>query len=175
MNGEADRGCIVRIAGPAVEAEGLESVELGDIATVGKEKLLAEVIRVERTRAVLQVFEDTTGLQVGEPVASTGSPLSVDLGPGLLGQIYDGIQRPLESLQMVQGAFLTRGVSAPALTPDRRWEFVPRVQAGDHVLPAPSSAKWRSIPVEYIEYRHRPASKVKSTRFTADAALSASR
>ena len=135
MNGEADRGCIVRIAGPAVEAEGLESVELGDIATVGKEKLLAEVIRVERTRAVLQVFEDTTGLQVGEPVASTGSPLSVDLGPGLLGQIYDGIQRPLESLQTVQGAFLTRGVSAPALKPDRRWEFVPRVQAGDHVVP----------------------------------------
>ena len=103
-----EQGRIVKIAGPAVVAEGLPSAKLGDIVAVGVLRLLGEVIRVERDQAFLQVFEDTTGLEVGEDVVSTGAPLSVELGPGLLGQIYDGIQRPLETLRSAHGAFLTR-------------------------------------------------------------------
>jgi V/A-type H+-transporting ATPase subunit A len=130
-----DQGRIFKIAGPAVVVEGMETVQLGDIVFVGDAHLMAEVIRVERSRAVLQVFEDTTGLRVGEPVTGTGAPLSVELGPGLLGQIYDGVQRPLESLLAMQGAFLARGASAPAVSVDRQWDFVPRVRVGDQLMP----------------------------------------
>jgi len=128
-------GRIIKVAGPAVVAEGLATAKLDDIVWVGQDRLLGEVIRVQQDRAVLQVFEDTTGLQVGEPVVNTGAPLSVTLGPGLLGQIYDGIQRPLETLRAAHGAFLARGVTAPALPPVQRWAFQPRVQLGSRVVP----------------------------------------
>ena len=126
-------GRIVKVAGPAVVADGLPSAKLDDIVWVGEDRLRGEVIRVQRERAVLQVFEDTTGLRVGEPVVNTGEPLSVTLGPGLLGQIYDGIQRPLESLLEAHGAFLSRGVTAPALPPAQRWDWEPRVRPGERI------------------------------------------
>lgn len=134
MNQEA-QGRIIRVAGPAVVAEGMHSARLNDIAWVGELRLLGEVIRVEHDQAFLQVFEDTTGLGIGEPVVNSGAPLSVALGPGLLGMIYDGVQRPLESLFRMHGAFLARGVSAPALAADRTWEFEPRVRRGDRIVP----------------------------------------
>ena len=134
MNDEQP-GRIAKIAGPAVVAQHMESAKLDDIVAVGDSQLLGEVIRVERDRAFLQVFEDTTGLTVGEPVVNTHAPLSLSLGPGLLGQIYDGIQRPLEALQQVHGAFLARGVSANPLDLTKRWPFEPRVRPGMHVVP----------------------------------------
>ena len=130
---EPAMGRIIKVAGPAVVAEGLEAAKLDDIVWVGEERLWGEVIRVQRDRAFLQVFEDTTGLRVGEPVVNTAAPLSVTLGPGLLGQIYDGVQRPLEILREAHGAFLFRGVTAPALPPAQQWDFEPRVRPGDHI------------------------------------------
>jgi len=126
-------GRIVKIAGPAVVADGLESAKLDDIVWVGEDRLWGEVIRVQRERAVLQVFEDTTGLRVGEPVVNTAAPLSVTLGPGLLGQIYDGVQRPLERLLELHGVFLSRGVTAPALPPGQGWDWEPRVRPGERI------------------------------------------
>ena len=130
---EPAMGRIIKVAGPAVVAEGLEAAKLDDIVWVGEDRLWGEVIRVQRDRAFLQVFEDTTGLRVGEPVVNTATPLSVTLGPGLLGQIYDGVQRPLETLREAHGAFLFRGVTAPALPPAQQWDFEPRVRPGDRV------------------------------------------
>ena len=130
---EPEMGRIIKVAGPAVVAEGLEAAKLDDIVWVGEDRLWGEVIRVQRDRAFLQVFEDTTGLRVGEPVVNTAAPLSVTLGPGLLGQIYDGVQRPLETLREAHGAFLFRGVTAPALPPARQWDLEPRVRPGDRI------------------------------------------
>ena len=130
---EPAMGRIIKVAGPAVVAEGLEAAKLDDIVWVGEDRLWGEVIRVQRDRAFLQVFEDTTGLRVGEPVVNTAAPLSVTLGPGLLGQIYDGVQRPLETLREAHGAFLFRGVTAPALPPAQQWDFEPRVRPGDRI------------------------------------------
>ena len=93
---ENDAGRIVKIAGPALVAENMPDARLNDIVQVGEEGLLGEVIRIDGDRAFLQVFEDTAGLRLGEPVANTRQPLSVTLGPGLLGQVYDGVQRPLK-------------------------------------------------------------------------------
>jgi V/A-type H+/Na+-transporting ATPase subunit A len=134
MNDEQP-GRIIRIAGPAVVAEKMESAKLDDIVWVGEPRLLGEVIRVEQDQAFLQVFEDTTGLAVGEPVVNTHAPLSVSLGPGLLGQIYDGVQRPLVALREAHGAFLSRGVSANPLDLAKRWPFEPRVHSGMRVVP----------------------------------------
>ncbi len=128
-------GRIVRIAGPAVVADGMADAKLDDIVRVGELGLLGEVIRIEQDRAFLQVFEDTTGLRVGEPVVNTRAALSVALGPGLLGQIYDGVQRPLDLLHQSYGAFLTRGVFAPAIDGKRSWDFQPRVAAADRIEP----------------------------------------
>lgn len=129
------QGRIVRIAGPAIVAEGMADARLDDIVRVGELGLLGEVIRIERDRAFLQVFEDTTGLRVGEPVANTHAVLSVTLGPGLLGQIYDGVQRPLDVLHQSHGAFLSRGVFAPAIDGKRCWDFQPCVKPGQAVEP----------------------------------------
>jgi V/A-type H+-transporting ATPase subunit A len=134
MNDEPS-GRIIKIAGPAVVAEQIESAKLDDIVWVGEPRLLGEVIRVEQDRAFLQVFEDTTGLTIGEPVVNTHAPLSVSLGPGLLGQIYDGAQRPLEALRQMHGAFLSRGVSANPLDLAKHWPFEPRVHSGMRVVP----------------------------------------
>jgi len=134
-------GTLVRVAGPVVAADGLAGVRLYDVASVGEAGLIGEVIRLDAGTAVIQVHEDTSGLRVGEPVVSTGAPLEVELGPGLLGSIFDGIQRPLTVLAAGRegrdgdAAFIRRGATAPALTRDRRWPFEPAVRDDAVVVP----------------------------------------
>lgn len=127
MNGE-----IYRVAGPVVTVTGIKP-KMYDVVKVGHEGLMGEVIRIEGEKATVQVYEDTSGIRPGEPVANTGMPLSVELGPGLLESIYDGIQRPLEVLQQKMGDFIERGVTANGLTREKKWEFTPTVSKGDSV------------------------------------------
>jgi V/A-type H+-transporting ATPase subunit A len=129
----ASTGTIVRVAGPVVVAEGLADVQMYEVVYVGQMRLVGEVIRLSGKLATIQVYEDTGGLRVGEPVIGSGSPFLVELGPGLLGSIYDGVQRPLPILLEQQGDFIARGGTALALDRQALWEFEPRVQVGSHV------------------------------------------
>ncbi|MDD1708956.1 MAG: V-type ATP synthase subunit A [Methanoregulaceae archaeon] len=126
-------GAISRISGPVVLSEGMRGSRMYDVVKVGEQKLNGEIIRLDRDQAVIQVYEDTTGLQVGEKVTNTGLPLSVELGPGLLSSIYDGIQRPLPLLAEKSGSFISRGVTLPGLSHETKWEFKPQVKKGDQV------------------------------------------
>lgn len=126
-------GRIVRIAGPVVRATGLEHVRLYDVVRVGELGLVGEVIRLSEGVTTIQVYEDTSGIRIGEPVQSTGLPLVVQLGPGLLGQVYDGLQRPLEILANASGEFIQRGVQASPLPEEKRWHFAPHVKVGERV------------------------------------------
>ena len=125
-------GKIYRISGPVVVAEGLEA-KMYELVKVGNEKLLGEVIQITGNRSTIQVYEETTGLRPGEPVEGTGSSLSVELGPGLLSQIYDGVQRPLPILHKMVGEFIARGITAPALDENKKWDFHAKVKKGDDV------------------------------------------
>ncbi|GAB4432800.1 MAG: V-type ATP synthase subunit A [Anaerolineae bacterium] len=133
LNSKSQTGTIIRIAGPVVVAQGLSGVCLYDVVHVGQMRLVGEVIRLATDLATIQVYEDTGGLRVGEPVVSTGGPFTVELGPGLLGSIFDGVQRPLPVLRQQQGDFIARGGIAPALDRQKKWIFEPRVQVGDRV------------------------------------------
>jgi V/A-type H+-transporting ATPase subunit A len=126
-------GRIVKVAGPLVVAEGLTDAKMYEVVRVGRERLVGEVIVLDGDLASIQVYEETSGLGPGDPVEGTGEPLSVELGPGLIGSIYDGIQRPLEAIQQRWGAYIRRGVEAPALNRARKWRFVPTVKKGDPV------------------------------------------
>jgi V/A-type H+/Na+-transporting ATPase subunit A len=126
-------GAISRISGPVVLSEGMMGSRMYDVVKVGELLLNGEIIRLDGDQAVIQVYEDTTGLKVGEKVSNTGLPLSVELGPGLLSSIYDGIQRPLPLLAEKSGSFISRGVTLPGLSHDREWEFKHSVKTGDHV------------------------------------------
>lgn len=132
---ETAPGNITRIAGPVVIASGLAGVRLYDVVRVGELGLVGEVIRLSQRGATIQVYEDTSGLRLGEPVVSTGQSLAALLGPGLLGSVYDGLQRPLKSLEQQTGMYLERGVQASALPEDAAWEFTPRIQPGEYVSP----------------------------------------
>jgi V/A-type H+-transporting ATPase subunit A len=118
-------GRVKRISGPIIRAEGLGSAGLFDVVEVGEKRIIGEIVRLERDEAVIQVYEDDTGLRIGAPVNSTGRPLSVLLGPGLIGTIYDGIQRPLEDLFKQSGAFMESGSRGNPLDPKKTWHFVP--------------------------------------------------
>ncbi len=133
VNTDSRGGHVVRVAGPVVAAIGLENIRLYDVVRVGSFGLIGEVIRLSGDLATIQVYEDTTGLKIGEPVINTGEPLVVELGPGLLGRVYDGLQRPLEDLAVATGHFLARGVTASSLPLEKRWSFTPRVTAGQRV------------------------------------------
>jgi V/A-type H+-transporting ATPase subunit A len=128
-------GRLARVAGPTVAVRGLGPVGLNEMVLVGEERLLGEVIRIEGDLCTLQVYEDTTGLTLGEPARATGGPLQAELGPGLLGQIYDGLQRPLPALAARSGDFIGRGLTLPALDRERRFGFEPAVRPGDEVRP----------------------------------------
>lgn len=130
---ESHFGKIVRIAGPVVRATGLDHIRLYDVVRVGELGLVGEVIHLSEGITTIQVYEDTSGIRVGEPVHSTGQPLVAQLGPGLLGQVYDGLQRPLKSLAEIGGEFIHRGVSASPLPEDVKWKFTPHVAVGDLV------------------------------------------
>ena len=127
-------GTILRISGPVIIARGMKGSKMYDVVKVGDEALRGEIIRLEGEDAVIQVYEDTTGLMIGEPVVNTELPLSVELGPGLLSSIYDGVQRPLPVLMQMSGDFIARGIYAPGLNREKKWEFVPTVKAGDKVV-----------------------------------------
>ena len=138
-------GRMVRIAGPVVVATGLDEARLYNLVRVGTRRLIGEVIRLEGEEAVIQVYEETSGLQVGSVVEDTGAPLQVELGPGLLGQVFDGIQRPLPPLAVKNGEpfgepFIRRGVEIPALPRDRP-SAPPRCRAASAKL-SPSVTSW---------------------------------
>jgi len=126
------QGVLKRISGPVVTAVGLDA-HMYDVVKVGNEELMGEVIKIQGENIIIQVYEDTAGIRPGEPVENTGLSLAVELGPGLLTSIYDGIQRPLEVLVDKMGNFIERGVSAPGLSHEKKWEFVPTAKAGDEV------------------------------------------
>ena len=126
------KGEIFRVSGPVVTAEGI-SPRMYDVVLVGHEKLMGEVIRLEGEKSTIQVYEDTSGIMPGEPVENTGASLSVELGPGLLRSIYDGIQRPLPVLQDSMGDYILRGVTAPGLDHTVKWDFKVTAKAGDEV------------------------------------------
>lgn len=125
-------GVIYRVAGPVVTATGI-SPKMYDVVHVGNEQLMGEVIKIVGDYSIIQVYEDTDGIKPGEPVTNTGRPLSVELGPGLLTSVYDGIQRPLPVLREKMGDFIYRGVSAPGLDHEKKWDFASVVKAGDEV------------------------------------------
>lgn len=128
------KGVLKRIAGPVVTAVNLDA-HMYDVVKVGDEELMGEVIKIEGDNAIIQVYENTSGIKPGEPVSNTGLSLAVELGPGLLTSIYDGIQRPLEVLMDKMGNFIERGVSAPGISRDKKWEFKPLTKVGDQVSP----------------------------------------
>ena len=127
-------GKIIKIAGPVVVAEGMKGAQMYEVVKVGEEKLTGEIIQLHDDKAVIQVYEETSGIKPGEPVVGTGAPLSVELGPGMLRAMYDGIQRPLTAIEEKTGSiFIPRGVEVPALPRDIKWEFKPTVNEGDYV------------------------------------------
>ena len=127
-----EKGVLFRIAGPVVVAKGI-SARMYDVVRVGEEKLIGEVIQIDGDKTIIQVYEDTSGIKPGEQVINTGKPLSVELGPGLLTSIYDGIQRPLPVLVEKMGNYIERGVDAPGIDPKKKWDFKSTVKAGDQV------------------------------------------
>ena len=127
-------GKITKVSGPLIEAEGLTEANIYDVVEVSKDKLIGEIIEMRGDVASIQVYEETTGIGPGDEVRSTGRPLSVELGPGMIERMYDGIQRPLEKLEDLAGNFLERGVTAPALDRERIWEFVPTAKVGDDLV-----------------------------------------
>ena len=130
---ELIEGKILKVSGPLVIAEGMKRADMFDVVHVGKDKLIGEIIEMHGDRASVQVYEETAGLGRGDVVASTGAPLSVELGPGLIGNIYDGIQRPLEKLREMTGSNLTRGIVSPALDREKVWHFEATAQRGARV------------------------------------------
>lgn len=126
-------GTITKVAGPLVIAEGMREANMFDVVRVSGQRLIGEIIEMHGDRASIQVYEETSGLGPGEAVESTGQPLSVELGPGLIGTIFDGIQRPLAEIMRVSGTNLHRGVEVPSLSREKRWHFTPSMQAGDAV------------------------------------------
>ncbi len=128
-------GRIRRISGPLVVSEGMRGAKVYEVVEVGEDRLIGEIIGIEGDNAIIQVYEDTIGLRVGDPVYGTGLPLAAELGPGLIGAIYDGIQRPLPLLEELVGIFVTKGVRAKPLPRDKKWSFTPLVNKGDKVGP----------------------------------------
>ena len=129
------QGKITKVSGPLIEASGLTDANIYDVVEVSKDKLIGEIIEMRGDVASIQVYEETTGIGPGDDVISTGHPLSVELGPGMLEHMYDGIQRPLQKLEDLAGNFLKRGVTAPALNRETKWEFKPTMKAGDELVP----------------------------------------
>jgi len=127
-------GRIIKISGPVIEAKGMRGAKMYDVVRVGDENLIGEIIRLNEDVATIQVYEETSGLKPGEKVLSTGAPLSVELGPGLLKSIFDGIQRPLPQIKEATGDFIERGVDIPALDRKKKWKFKPIIKKGDKVV-----------------------------------------
>jgi len=130
----SQKGTIVKISGPLIIAKGIPKARMFDVVRVGEERLIGEILEIRGDLSSIQVYEDTSGLKPGEPVESLYRPLSVELGPGLLGNIYDGIQRPLDIIRARKGDFITRGIEIEALDREKEWDFRPTVSEGDEVV-----------------------------------------
>ena len=127
------QGKVVKVSGPLVVASGMQDANMFDVVHVGEQGLIGEIIEMRGDKASIQVYEETAGIGPGVPVVTTGAPLSVELGPGLIETMYDGIQRPLEDMRAVAGPNITRGIKVPSLSRTKKWEFVPTVKVGDEV------------------------------------------
>jgi len=128
------KGSIIRVAGPVVEAKGMAQAVMHELVEVGKEGLIGEIIRLEGDRATIQVYQNTTGLKLNEPVLGTGNPLSVELAPGLVGNVFDGIQRPLEVLRTLTGPFIKQVHGVSPLSRDKKWPFIPKATVGTKLV-----------------------------------------
>ncbi len=171
-------GKITRISGPVVDADGMTGATLYEVARVGNEQLIGEIIRIVGDIATIQVYEPTDGLKPGEPVIATGKPLTVQLGPGILEQIYDGIQRPLPVIQAQKGAFIERGIEVPGIDFEKKWDMKIKVKVGDKVEPGDIIAVTQETSA--IEHRimippDKPAGTVKKVvpdgEYTVDEVL----
>lgn len=140
-------GRIVKVSGPLIVAENMADVKVYDVVKVGKDELIGEVIELRRDRASIQVYEETSGLGVGDEVVSTGEPLSVELAPGIVGGIYDGIQRPLDQIVASYGDRITRGVRVDKIDRTKKWRFVPTVKPGSHVEAGDSIGYVKETPI----------------------------
>ncbi|MDO4732572.1 MAG: V-type ATP synthase subunit A, partial [Bacillota bacterium] len=127
-------GRITKVSGPLVVAEGLENANMADVVRVGEQRLIGEILTMTGGTASIQVYEETSGLGPGTVVETTGAPLSVELGPGMIENIYDGIQRPLEEIMKTVGSNITRGVEVPALSRSKKWDFKATAKVGDKVI-----------------------------------------
>lgn len=127
-------GKVIKVSGPLVVAEGMEEANVYDVVLVSENRLIGEIIEMRGDRASIQVYEETTGIGPGEVVFTTGQPLAVELGPGLIEEMFDGIQRPLDRMRALEGNFLRRGSDVVALDREKKWDFVPAVQVGDKVV-----------------------------------------
>ncbi|MBW6409142.1 V-type ATP synthase subunit A [Clostridium weizhouense] len=129
-------GKIIKVSGPLVVAEGMDEANIYDVCKVGQKGLIGEIIEMRGDKASIQVYEETSGIGPGDPVVTTGEPLSVELGPGLIESMFDGIQRPLDAfMEAAKSSFLTKGVSVPSLNRTKKWEFKPTTKVGDEVAP----------------------------------------
>ena len=167
-------GVIYRVAGPVVTATGI-SPKMYDVVHVGNEQLMGEVIKIVGEYSIIQVYEDTDNVKPGEPVTNTGMPLSVELGPGLLTSVYDGIQRPLPVLREKMGDFIYRGVAAPGLDHEKKWEFKPTAAVGDEVSQGMVIGTVQEGPIEHkimvpIGLKGK-VEDIKSGQFTIDEAV----
>jgi len=147
---EKEAGEVYRVSGPVVTAIGIKP-RMYDLVRVGSEELMGEVIQIKREKSIIQVYEDTSNIKPGEPVINTKAPLVVELGPGLLKSIYDGVQRPLPELAELQGDYIQRGAYLPGLDRNKEWEFVPTVKKGDTVGPGDVIGKVQETP----KFQHR--------------------
>jgi V/A-type H+-transporting ATPase subunit A len=129
-----NQGRIIKVSGPLVVADGMQAARMYDVVRVGERGLIGEVIELRGSKASIQVYEETGGIGPGEAVVTTGQPLSVELGPGLIRSIYDGIQRPLDVIKDRSGDYIARGVEVPGLDRDKKWDFVPQVQVGQQLV-----------------------------------------
>ncbi len=127
-------GKVIKVSGPLVVADGMADANMADVVRVGPKQLIGEILNMTGDRASIQVYEETSGLGPGAEVVTTGAPLSVELGPGLIESIYDGIQRPLEEIRSMAGAHIPRGIQAPPLPEDKKWDFTPVAKPGDAVV-----------------------------------------
>ena len=128
------QGKIIKVSGPLVVASGMQEANIQDICRVGNLGLIGEIIEMRQDQASIQVYEETSGLAPGEPVVTTGEPLSVELGPGIMSQMFDGIQRPLDTfMKATQSDYLVRGVTVPILDPDKKWSFTKSKEIGEVV------------------------------------------
>jgi V/A-type H+-transporting ATPase subunit A len=126
-------GQVKRVNGPVIEVMGITDAQMFELVRVGEENLIGELIKLEKNSAVIQVYEDTTGIAPFDPVYGGGMELSVELGPGMVGTIYDGIQRPLEAIRDISDMYIKRGISVPSLSREKKWHFVPSLKQGNRI------------------------------------------